>query len=527
MRLSRIRERWLLFFLLPSVVTAVLVLSFGSIRASLQMDKLRDQAVVEAGLELADERARRLDEYIIGEDNAVRAELSSGKLSEFSQRWLEMAQRQTPTVRAVLLFSIDSPEHDLELFATRAFGRDNEQIRHLIIYQFWEEMQRESRREPELLRHLHESYEQKSYLLSYWVKKIAGKRQLVVLWHDVPRVVHEMMPILYSESNFSTRMNVVDDEGRIIFGAPLSEGEFSVGRAFQTTLYEWRLNVAMSNAEQLAERATMRRIWGMALTVISALVIIAGSIVIGLAAIRTSRLSDLKNEFVANVSHELKTPLSLVRMFAELLQSGRVADEEKRVQYMNIIVEESDRLAALIDNVLDFARLERGDSRYQMQLADLRIPVNQAVTACRVRAGRADVAIETQIPEMLGPILHDPSAIEIATINLIDNAIKYASEGHWICVTIEPVGRSLRVSVEDRGPGISEADRERLFERFVRGAETHQSRGSGIGLALVKHIAEAHGGEAWIEAPQEGGSKFVFTIDAAKRPPSKRRLSRS
>jgi two-component system phosphate regulon sensor histidine kinase PhoR len=216
---------------------------------------------------------------------------------------------------------------------------------------------------------------------------------------------------------------------------------------------------------------------------------------------------------VANVSHELKTPLSLIRMFAELLQSGRVGSDEKREKYTGIIVSESERLTGLIDNVLDFAKAERGDAAYELELADLGEVVRQTVELCRVRAERGDTTIELFVEEDIPLVKLDERAVEIAVTNLIDNALKYAAQGRWVRVEARRTKkRRLEVIVSDRGPGIPEEERGRIFERFVRADPASKTRGSGIGLSLVQAIARAHGGKVWVEPNSPTGSQFHFSI---------------
>jgi two-component system phosphate regulon sensor histidine kinase PhoR len=236
--------------------------------------------------------------------------------------------------------------------------------------------------------------------------------------------------------------------------------------------------------------------------------------VVLVAAARERKLSNLKSDFVANVSHELKTPLALVRMFGELLQSGRVENEEKRQQYLQIILSESDRLASLIENVLDFAKVERGKAGYDFAAASVPDVVARAVEACKVRAQRDRVELVLDQANDIPPTELDERAIEIAVINLVDNALKYAPDGKRVVVTTRRLDGYVAIQVSDEGPGIAIEERKRIFERFVRGKSSlvKQVRGSGIGLALVKHIAEAHGGRAWCEAADPRGSSFIITI---------------
>jgi two-component system phosphate regulon sensor histidine kinase PhoR len=259
---------------------------------------------------------------------------------------------------------------------------------------------------------------------------------------------------------------------------------------------------------------------------LSCIVIVVGAIAIVLVAEKERKISALKSEFVANVSHELKTPLALVRMFAEMLQSGRVASDAKKQEYLDIIVRESERLSALIENVLDFARLERGRGSYEFIEGDVGDAVARAANVYRYRAEREGVKLVLDVEPSLPRARIDERAIQLAVINLVDNALKYAPGGESITVRACSHEGGVKVAVGDQGPGVAPEDRQRIFERFVRlsgsrdekAAEKSRSpvRGSGIGLALVKHIAESHGGRAWVESEVGRGSTFTFTIPARR-----------
>lgn len=515
------RERLLPFLWVPAILVAVVVLMVVTFRNSFQLEKLREQSVVEATLTLANEKADRLDKRIIEQDNTVLSLVDLDERVEFGRAWLSIAARQTPTVRGVLLIDLMSPGKEVVAFSSRAPIPEAETFRRTFIHVLLPDLEL-SRLPHTQLRHLHKSHDSHSYLLSYWQRESQGRRYLLVAWHDVPRIVHDLLPSLYSERDEHSRVNVVDADGGIVFGPPLSRGGFTIGRRFETTLYKWRVNVTLISAEELTAAVARRRSLEMALVGLSWVVALAGLTVVLFAAARERKLSNLKSDFVANVSHELKTPLSLVRMFAELLQSGRVENDEKRIQYLEIIVSESDRLAALIENVLDFAKVERGKAAYTFSLTSPGDVVTRAIEACRVRAQREDVELSLSVQANLPQVELDERAVEIAVFNLVDNALKYAPDGRKIVVAVTLGDSAVQVRVTDEGTGIPAEDRRRIFERFVRGRSTSnkQVRGSGIGLALVKHIAEAHGGRTWVEDATPHGSTFVFTLRTRNKPSS-------
>jgi two-component system phosphate regulon sensor histidine kinase PhoR len=237
------------------------------------------------------------------------------------------------------------------------------------------------------------------------------------------------------------------------------------------------------------------------------------------AAGKERRLAALKSEFVANVSHELKTPLASIRMFGEMLLTGRVASEAKRTEYLQIIVRESERLTNLLDTVLDFAKVEKGKAAYTFADGDVSEAVARAVELLEHRAERQGVQFATDL--QVSPAVFDARAVELAVINLVDNALKYAKGTKEIRISVIGEGAKVVVRVEDEGPGIPAKEQSRIFDRFVRGRDATDAhvRGSGIGLALVKHIAESHGGTVRIHSPRTPeGSGTCFEMSLATKP---------
>ncbi len=516
------RDRLLSLVLLPAVLIAVGVLAYFTFRTTLQLETLRQQSVLESTLGLATEKADRLDKRLITEDNVVIAIADPAHLPELTERWLPTAQRETPTVRAILV--LDASRTVLA-FASRAGGAwsDEEGFRRLLVERMLGDM--ELGEQPvDQLRHLHREYAGQSYLVSYWQHDVIGKRYLVVAWHDIGRIVKDTLPSLYTEialggaPQTQSRVNVVDEEGRIIFGPPLRSGEFTVGVRFPTTLYNWRLQVSPTASEELTARVQSRKTLELVFVTLSCVVIVAGVATILLAVEKERRLNALKSEFIANVSHELKTPLALVRMFAEMLQTGRVKSDEKRQEYLEIIVGESERLSSLIENVLDFAKVEKGKGAYELAEGHMGDVVARAVQVLKYRAEREQVTLTLEVDDALPPVPIDERAIQLAVINLIDNALKYANSGEIVTVGVKREKGFIALRVSDKGPGVAPEDRERIFERFVRGSTASgdgskpAARGSGIGLALVKHIAQSHGGRAWVESEVGKGSTFVVTV---------------
>jgi signal transduction histidine kinase len=235
---------------------------------------------------------------------------------------------------------------------------------------------------------------------------------------------------------------------------------------------------------------------------------------------RESRLAELRSQFVSSVSHELKTPLTSIRMFAESLQMKDSAANRRHAEYLDIIVSESERLTRLLNNVLEFSRIERGEKHYHMQTAALADSVQAAARAMRFPLTERQFDFQVDISPDVPPMPIDGDAIEQAVLNLLSNAMKYSGLNRHIELRLLRQNGHARIEVADRGLGIAPADQKHIFEKFYR-APTPESRaisGTGLGLSLVAHIAEAHGGQVEVSSTLGEGSTFsiCLPLDAAE-----------
>lgn len=518
------RATKLLYFgLVPAIVVAVLMLGGFALKTTLRIEQARQQSVLDATWTLASERVHQLDNQIIAQDNVVAAHADVSNLPALTKKWLATAARETPTVRAIVVIDLTYPTHDVLAFASKTPGPRDDTFRRLLLARLFKSMILDASADE--LHHLHEVIDGEQYLLGYWQREYLGRRFLVITWHDVGRVVSESMAQLFRDpGRGNARMNVVDEGGRIVFGPPIKVGELGVSLPFLSTLSNWRLQLALASADELSQEVERKRIIELSMVVIAGIVAVFGLFVVINATLNERRLAALKSDFVANVSHELKTPLALIRMFGELLLLDRVRDAEKRTEYYKIIVTESERLTALIENVLDFARVERGKAAYDFAETDIGAVVKRAIEVYRYRSEKEGVAIDATIGDDLPLVDADHRAIELSVMNLLDNAMKYA-KGAPVHVAVEANEKDIVVSVADEGPGIPPGEQERVFERFYRGRQTTGSgaRGSGIGLALVRHIARSHGGDIVVKSPtlQTGGGT-TFSLVLPRRRSSSR-----
>jgi signal transduction histidine kinase len=229
---------------------------------------------------------------------------------------------------------------------------------------------------------------------------------------------------------------------------------------------------------------------------------------------REMHLSRLKSDFVANVSHELKTPLALVRLFAETLELGRVPNPAKAQEYYRVINKESQRLTQLINNILDFSRIEAGRKEYRFTPTDIRRVVEGVLESYRFQIEQQGFKLEESLGADLPAVEGDPEALAQALINLINNAMKFSGDDRFIRVEARKVDDAVRVSVADHGIGVAKGEQRKIFDKFYRAEDSlvHDTKGSGLGLSLVKHIMDAHGGRVEVDSTPGRGSTFTLVL---------------
>jgi two-component system phosphate regulon sensor histidine kinase PhoR len=500
--------RWVL---LPALLIATAFLAWWTYRTTLGLQR-RDRAnIIDLTQRLNRAQVVRVDQLIIAGDNAVAHMVNPDDLDVLATRWVDAAERISPTVRSVMVLDEGRRvlRHVSRGGATAAGHFEALFVEHILPQLYLDG------EAPGSHKHRHETINGDAVVVSYLTREVEGRRYFIVLEVDLDYIRTAVLPHLFDEPSMRGRFNVVDEDRRLVFGKVLRGGDFVVSRPFPTTLYRWQLSVAARDAPELQEAERRRRVLESALVLLSLAILVAGVAFLAYAARSEQKLSHLKSDFISTVSHELKTPLSLIRMFGEMLATERVATESKRRQYLDIIVRESERLTALIENVLDFAKLERGKAAYEFARGDLGDVVARGVEVFRYRLDRERPVLALERDADVPATRLDERAIQLLLFNLLDNAIKYAPDGDAITVRVRARAGELVLEVEDDGPGIDDDDARRIFERFYRGKNARRAggaRGSGIGLALVKHIATAHGGDAVVVRGTSGGACFRVTL---------------
>ncbi|MDZ7722381.1 MAG: HAMP domain-containing sensor histidine kinase [candidate division KSB1 bacterium] len=225
-------------------------------------------------------------------------------------------------------------------------------------------------------------------------------------------------------------------------------------------------------------------------------------------------LARMKTNFVANVSHELRTPISLIRMYAETLEMGRIEGENKLKKYYRTILAETDRLSKLINNILDFSKIESNKKTYQMVRTDMKDLVEKALHIYHYHLQKNNFELDVHMTEHPVMLKVDPEAVTQAFVNLIDNAIKYSDSSQKIDINLNSHDNDVVLSVSDQGIGIPESEQDKIFDKFYRvGSSTvHNTKGSGLGLSLVKHIMQVHQGEVKLKSKPGEGSTFSLVF---------------
>jgi signal transduction histidine kinase len=366
----------------------------------------------------------------------------------------------------------------------------------------------------------------------------------LMFWYRSPRDPHLVFGALINLPRLAETLQSVvkvDSESldNDICVALLDDGARPVARSvwkFQTkwkhpfvatevgeALPHWEIAVYLINPARLSQSAqTLKFTLGLLIAVLVLAIGVGGGLIVTDLK-RQLILARQKTDFVSNVSHELKTPLTSIRMFSELLAEGRVLDKEKQRSYLNIITAETARLTRLINNVLDFSRIERGEKKYTFAKCDLVAVVRETVETYRPHLEANGFKLECDLPDSPLLVNGDRDALSQIVVNLLSNAEKYSNDRKEVRVEARQQSQPLphvEVSVLDRGLGVPQGCEEKIFEQFYRAHDSLSSgiQGSGLGLTLARQIARAHGGDVVCEPRAGGGSCFTLRLPAAPIP---------
>lgn len=329
-------------------------------------------------------------------------------------------------------------------------------------------------------------------------------------------ILPEIIKQINLENNLSA--GLIDDKDNILYihDSLMYKQKYLMTEKFSQIITPWRIalfNLEGKSLDQIIDREKQQSFLLFGVTI---LVMLIGLIVIVITALHEFRVSQMKSNFVSNVSHELKTPLSIVRMFSETLELGIVADTNKLREFYAIIKRESERLSNLINNLLDFSKIESRKKEFNIEEVNLVEVVQNIVDIYKPQLFVQGFKFDVKIPATEIIVWVDKDAISQVILNLISNAEKYSNENKYILVEMYKAENSVSISVADNGIGIPKKEYKNIFEYFYRiqDPKSNNIKGTGIGLTIAKYIIDAHKGTITVQSELGKGSKFTITIPA-------------
>ena len=323
-------------------------------------------------------------------------------------------------------------------------------------------------------------------------------------------------PLVASHSP-AMAVTISDENGQVLYSNSVPKNGYLLQSNLDRPFSNWSAAVGLknSNIDELARNSFLHSAGA---TLLVLMFLFLGMALIIRATDREARLAQAKSNFVANVSHELKTPLSLLNLFSEILELGLVDNEEKKTEYYRIIRHESLRLNNVIDNILDFAKIEAGRKTYKFADGDMAEVIENVLSSYRYQITNSGFDVQTNLQPGLPPVVIDRDAMTQAISNLVDNAIKYSGDVKQLSIKTETLGSDLSIEIADHGIGIPRTEQAKVFEKFYRVGNglVHDVKGSGLGLSLVKHIIEAHKGTISVESDVGKGSRFTILLPLAR-----------
>jgi two-component system, OmpR family, phosphate regulon sensor histidine kinase PhoR len=370
-----------------------------------------------------------------------------------------------------------------------------------------------------VVHHLHKEKQTNYFFASYVLKEDLKGNQFLLCFQMSWDAILNLLQKNLSDLQLSYFISIVDYDGNPVYQPPISRSVKYFSEAhFPSTFYKWMLYAVPRNYSELEREVRNQRRTILFIIILSVSLIFFSLAIIYAAGWRERQLRQLKEDFISNVSHELKTPLSLIRMFSEILVTGRIKSEEAKREYYKVIYNESDRMGRLVHNLLDFASLERDKTRKYFEKTEIAKLIEKALDAYRYELQKEGFQLVAEIDGSIPETMADPNAISMAFFNLLDNSMKYSGEQKEIGVRVSRDGDTIAISVSDKGVGIPPSEQQKIFEKFYRGSGTHvkNTRGSGIGLAITKQVAEMHGGEVNVDSEPGKGSTFRLVIPIRK-----------
>lgn len=496
------------------IVVSTAVLSYFSYYYTVGRENLIETSMVQSNIRLARQFVDRIEQKIIDNDRLLSA------LADVDNptRWPEVVEAIKAgdfNVDQVYFLRPGSdhplyPPYSQEIRKSWAAFRNSFRLSELDM----------GRLAPNQAHHLHMERSYGYFFASYVLKQNRqGERFIVCFQMDYEKIL-ALVDRFLRDLQRDFYVSIVDFDNNGVYNQPIPRSsKYFYETRFPTTFYKWLLQIVPRNYTEIEQDARKQRRVYLFLIVLSMSLIFCSLAIIYIAAARERQLAQLQEDFISHVSHELKTPLSLISMFSEILLSGRQKSESARQEYYGIIHTESERMTRLVNNLLDFERLERDRRAPHFEKINIAQLVDRELEGYRHHVQRDGFRITREFAGDVPDTMADANAIATALFNLLDNSVKYSGDSREITVHVRRADGFVEIAVADRGIGIPAEEQARIFDKFYRGSNpaVARVRGSGIGLAITKRVAEMHGGEVRVES--EPGKGSVFTLRIPVRAP--------
>jgi two-component system phosphate regulon sensor histidine kinase PhoR len=510
MQIPLAHHRLVIFIAIGLIIISTAALSILSYHYTVGRENLVEASLVQTNYRLAWQFVDRIEQKLIDNDRILSEMIDVDEPSQ----WPEMvdAIKNDADLNVDQVYFL-KPENDHLLYPPILDQNKTQWIRFRASFKL-KDLNLGNLRLNEA-HHLHK--EQPDYFFATYVLRETqnGSRILVCYQMSFDRIT-TLLDKYLRDLTKDYYVSIVDFANSGVYGQPISEAihRRPVEARFQTTLYQWILQIVPRNYNEIEKDVKNQRRTYLFFIVMSVSTIFFSLMIIYSAWQRDRQLRQLKENFISNVSHELRTPLSLIRMFSEILVTGRVKSDDKKLEYYRIINNESDRMSRLINNLLDFANLVRGIEHKHFEKVNLAQVVAKALEAYRYEVQKDGFQLTLETAPEMPESYADSNAITMALFNLLDNSVKYSGDQKQISVRVARNEGFLDLSVSDKGIGIAPLEQQKIFDQFYRGSEplVRRIRGSGIGLAITKHVAEMHGGDVLVESEPGKGSTFTLHI---------------
>ena len=453
-----------IFIAIGLIVISTATLSFYSYRYTAGRESLAATSLVQSNIRLALNYVDRIEQKIIDNDRILSEMVDVND----PENWAAMDEKIKSADLNVDQVYFLQPDSNYPLYPPYSFEIRNQwgafrasfdaselDLGHLVLNQ---------------PHHLHKERSQKYFFATYMVRERSdGSRVLVCYQMNFDKIIALLDRNLRGlQERFY--VGIVDFENNAIYGQPVDRSsQFFFETRFPTTLYKWLLQIVPRNYAELERRIADQRRTNLFFIILSMSLIFISLSFIYAGWRHDRQLRQLKEDFIGNVSHELKTPLSLIRMFSEILVTGRVGKEEKKLEYYRIIHSESDRMSRLINNLLDFANLVRGVEHKNFEKIDIAQLVAKALEAYRHEAQKDGFQLNLEMDADIPDFFADSNAITMALLNMLDNSVKYSGEQKEIEIRVAQNDGFVGISVTDKGMGIPLSEQQKIFDKFYRG----------------------------------------------------------